>query len=102
MSIQEIVAKHFGHSSNYLKDGINALNTAFVEGGVFIHVKKGQIAEHPVYIYNITDARSGNVFIPATQPGPYRRKCTGTDWWKHYATLGPNGKFYQPGNGNNC
>ena len=58
---KDIVSKHFGHSSNYLKDGINALNTAFVQGGVFIHVKKGQIVEHPVYIYNITDARTGNI-----------------------------------------
>ncbi len=59
---KEIVSKHLGHSSHYLKDGINALNTAFVQDGVFIHVKKGQITEHPVYIYNITDARSGNIF----------------------------------------
>ena len=57
-----IVSKHLGHSSNYLKDGINALNTAFVQGGVFIHVKKGQVPEHPVYIYNIADARTVNVF----------------------------------------
>jgi Fe-S cluster assembly protein SufD len=54
---QEIVSKHFDDSSNYLKDGIHALNTAFVYGGVFIHVKKGQVTEHPIYIYNITDTR---------------------------------------------
>jgi Fe-S cluster assembly protein SufD len=58
---KDIVSKHFGDSSNYLKDGINSLNTAFVKGAVFIHVKKGQIVEHPIYIYNITDARTGNV-----------------------------------------
>ena len=59
---KDIVTKHLGHSSNYLKDGINALNTAFVQGAVFIHVKKGEVVEHPVYIYNITDARAGNIF----------------------------------------
>jgi Fe-S cluster assembly protein SufD len=59
---KDIVAKHLGHSSKYLKDGINALNTAFADGGVFIHVKKGQVPEHPVYIYNITDARAENIF----------------------------------------
>ena len=58
---KDIVAKHFGHSANYLKDGINALNTAFVQGGVFIYVKKGQALKHPVYIYNITDARTTNI-----------------------------------------
>ena len=59
---KDIVTKNLGHSSNYLKDGINALNTAFLQGAVFIHVKKGKITEHPVYIYNITDARSANIF----------------------------------------
>lgn len=58
---KEIVLKHLGNSSKYQKDGINALNTAFVKNGIFIHVKKGQIVEQPVYIYNITDSRSGNV-----------------------------------------
>ncbi|HVG40634.1 MAG TPA: Fe-S cluster assembly protein SufD [Chitinophagaceae bacterium] len=58
---KEIVTQHLGHSSNYAKDGINALNTAFAQEGIFIQVKKGQLLEHPVYIYNITDARFGNV-----------------------------------------
>jgi Fe-S cluster assembly protein SufD len=58
---KDIVSKHLGHSSNYLKDGINALSTAFVQDGVFVHIKKGQIIEHPIYIYNITDARQANV-----------------------------------------
>ncbi|MFI5187459.1 MAG: Fe-S cluster assembly protein SufD [Chitinophagales bacterium] len=58
---KEIISKHLGHSSKYQKDGINALNTAFIKNGVFIHVKKGQVAEQPIYIYNITDSRSGNI-----------------------------------------
>jgi Fe-S cluster assembly protein SufD len=57
-----VITKHLGHSSKYLKDGINALNTAFVQEGVFIHVEKAKAPEHPVYIYNIADARTLNVF----------------------------------------
>ena len=57
----DIVLKHLGHSGRYLKDGINALNTAFIHGGVFIHVKRGQITEHPVYIYQVTDGRSSSI-----------------------------------------
>jgi len=57
----DFVAAHFNHSSHYLRDGINALNTALTEGAIFLHVKKGKTAEHPVYIYNITDAREENV-----------------------------------------
>ena len=40
MNTKILSHKHFGHSSNYLKDGINALNTAFVHGALFIHVKE--------------------------------------------------------------
>lgn len=56
----DIVTKHLGHSSKYLKDGINALSTAFIQEGLYIHIKKGKTLEHPVYIYNITDARVTN------------------------------------------
>ncbi len=55
------VATHLGHSSKYIKDGIHALNTAFIKEGVFVYVKKGKVVEHPVYIYHITDARTVNV-----------------------------------------
>lgn len=58
---KEIVSAHFGHSAQYLKDGINALSTALVSGAVFVHIKKGMLIEHPVYIYNIADARSVNI-----------------------------------------
>ena len=57
-----VVHANLGHSARYLKDGINALNTAFLHGGVFVHVKKGKITEHPVYIYHIADAANENVF----------------------------------------
>lgn len=58
---KDIVAKHFGHSGQYLTDGINALSTAFVTGAVFIYINKGLATEHPLYIYNITDARTENI-----------------------------------------
>ncbi|MDP4263618.1 MAG: Fe-S cluster assembly protein SufD [Bacteroidota bacterium] len=58
---KDFVLRYLGDSSRYLKDGINALNTAFTQGGVFLHVKKGQAIEHPVYIYNITDARTAAI-----------------------------------------
>jgi Fe-S cluster assembly protein SufD len=55
------VLDNLGHSSKYIKDGIHALNTAFVAEGIFLFVKRGQVVEHPVYIYNITDARTANI-----------------------------------------
>lgn len=58
---REIVQQHLGHSSKYIKDGVHALNTAFLQEGMFISVKRGRIVEHPVYLYNIADARAVNV-----------------------------------------
>ncbi len=59
---KHIVFKHLGHSAQYLKDGINALSTAFIHGAVFIHIKRGYTPEHPVYIYHVSDAREANTF----------------------------------------
>jgi Fe-S cluster assembly protein SufD len=59
---KDLVSANLGHSSKYLNDGINAISSALVEDGVFIHLKKAQIPEHPIYIYNITDARASNIF----------------------------------------
>lgn len=89
---KEIVAQHLGHSSKYQKDGINALNTAFVHGGVFVFVKKAKVIEHPVYIYNITDARSVNIFA---QPRSlvYVSEQGQLQMVETYATLGSGESF---------
>jgi Fe-S cluster assembly protein SufD len=89
---KDIVKTHLGHSSHYLKDGINALNTAFVNGGVFIHVKKGQAAAHPVYIYNITDARSANIFSQLRSL-VYVAENAQVQLIETYATLGVSESF---------
>lgn len=88
----EFVATHLGHSANYLQDGINALNTAFVNGGVFILVKKGKITEHPVYIYNITDARSSGILA---QPRTLVKveENAAVKMVETYATLGSASSF---------
>lgn len=62
---QEIIAKHLGSSSIYLKDGIHALNTSFMEDAVFIHVAAGKHLEHPLYVYHISDAHHQDIL---TQP----------------------------------
>ena len=58
---RQLVTAQFNHSAKYLPDGINALNTAFVHGGLFLFVPKGKTIGETVYIYNVTDARSLNV-----------------------------------------
>lgn len=54
---KNLVKEHLGQSNEYIKDGIHALNTSFIYGGVFVHIAKGQQLEFPVYLYYISDAR---------------------------------------------
>jgi Fe-S cluster assembly protein SufD len=89
---QENVAKWLGDSSQYVKDGVHALNTAFVHGAVYIHVTSGQHIDHPLYIYHITDARSVNIL---SQPRSLMLVGEGAQVQvaESYATLGTNESF---------
>jgi len=89
---QDFVSKWLGDSGQYLKDGINALNTAFVYGAVFIHIARGQHIDHPLYIYHITDARSVNIL---SQPRSLMHVNEGAHVQvvESYATLGSNESF---------
>ena len=89
---RDIVSKWLGDSSQYLKDGINALNTAFVHGAVYIHIEKDQIIEHPIYIYHITDARSVNIL---SQPRclMHVNELAQVQVVENYVTLGTNESF---------
>jgi Fe-S cluster assembly protein SufD len=88
----EIVGKWLGDSSQYLKDGINALNTAFVHGAVYIHIDRKNQVEHPIYIYHITDARSVNIL---SQPRSlmFVHESAQVKVVESYATLGNNESF---------
>lgn len=59
-SHKELIQQYINHSSQYVPDGIHALNTAFLQGGLFVQIPDGE-AVPPVYIYNITDARTNPV-----------------------------------------
>jgi Fe-S cluster assembly protein SufD len=89
---QDLVLQHLGHSSQYIKDGIHALNTAFAQEGIFIQVKRGKIVEHPVYIYHITDARSTNILA---QPRSlvHIGEAAQVDIVESYTTLGTAESF---------
>ncbi|MDQ6905033.1 MAG: Fe-S cluster assembly protein SufD [Bacteroidota bacterium] len=53
---KEIITAHLNKSSLVVKDGIHALNTSFIYGGVFIYVNKKQVLDRPVYVYYFSDA----------------------------------------------
>ncbi len=58
---KEIINEHLGKSSIFINDGIHALNTSFIYGGVFIYAVKGQIIGNPVYLYHISDAANNHI-----------------------------------------
>jgi len=58
---KELVNEHLGKSALFINDGIHALNTSFIYGGVFIYAVKGQIIENPVYLYHISDATQNHI-----------------------------------------
>lgn len=55
---RELVTRYLDKSSDYVKDGIHALNGALLSDGLFIHVPKGKDVQHPIYVYHILDART--------------------------------------------
>jgi Fe-S cluster assembly protein SufD len=89
---RDLVLQHLGQSSKYINDGLNALNTAFAAEGVFVHVKRGKIVEHPVYLYNISDARSANILA---QPRSlvYVSQHAQVIFAETYATIGGQESF---------
>lgn len=56
----EIVNEHLNKSSLFINDGIHALNTAFIDEGVFIYVHKNQVLDHPLYVYHIMNAQENH------------------------------------------
>jgi len=57
----ELIGKHFGKIADHTRDGYAAYNTAAWTDGVFVHVKDNVKINTPIIIYNIHDAREGQV-----------------------------------------
>ena len=50
----EAIARHLGRYLNTERDPFCALNTAFVEDGAYVHVRKGVVLEHPIHLLFIS------------------------------------------------
>lgn len=59
----EYIKKHAGHSNHYIKDGMQALNTAFTGNGLFLRIPKNTVLDEPVYIHHITRSVANQVFV---------------------------------------
>jgi Fe-S cluster assembly protein SufD len=57
---KNLILQHLDKSSLVIKDGIQALNTSFINESVFMYVKKNMVLENPVYVYHLSDARNNH------------------------------------------
>ncbi|WP_394772015.1 Fe-S cluster assembly protein SufD [Mucilaginibacter sp.] len=91
-SYKELVMEHLGKSSASIRDGVHALNTSFIQEGVFIHVAKGQLLRQPLYLYHISDARQGPVLAQPRSLVIIGENTT-MQLVETYHTLGPSDSF---------
>ncbi|PWK22672.1 Fe-S cluster assembly protein SufD [Arcicella aurantiaca] len=61
----QLIEQYFNKYSDYQDNAFTALNTAFAQNGVFVHVPENKVVEQPIIIRFINDARTLNV---AAQP----------------------------------
>jgi Fe-S cluster assembly protein SufD len=89
---KELVAAHLDKSSQFINDGIHALNTSFIYGGVFIFVAKNQVPDQPVYIYHLLDSRENHIL---SQPRSlvYADKSSKLQIVEAYHTIGSMDSF---------
>lgn len=57
-----IFQTHFGKYAQIEGQGLNAMNTALMSDGAFIHIPEGAQSVYPIVITNISDAGELNVF----------------------------------------
>ena len=55
----ELIENYFDEQAHDGQDAFVALNTAFAQEGLFVHVPKGKVVEHPVLVYFISDTTHG-------------------------------------------
>ncbi|MBT5876775.1 MAG: Fe-S cluster assembly protein SufD [Candidatus Latescibacteria bacterium] len=50
----ELLQTHLAHHAEFESTGLSALNTAFLDQGVLVHVQAGKLTEHPIHIIHVS------------------------------------------------
>jgi len=58
---QQDANAYFNKSNLFIRDGIHALNTSFMDSSLFIKIKKGYTANKPVYFNHVYDTTSNHI-----------------------------------------
>jgi Fe-S cluster assembly protein SufD len=54
-----LVQQHLAKGEDFRADAFTALNTAFIEDGACIHVKRGAVVEQPIYVLYVSSGSRG-------------------------------------------
>jgi Fe-S cluster assembly protein SufD len=60
----DLVEAHYGQYADFEDEAMTALNTAFVQDGLFVYVPKGTVVEKPVYAVHLTVADADVMIQP--------------------------------------
>ncbi|PZX60690.1 Fe-S cluster assembly protein SufD [Hydrotalea sandarakina] len=88
----ELVKAHLGKSSLYIKDGVHALNTSFINGGVFVYVPKNAQIDLPFYVYHLCNTQK-NPVLAQPRSLVYISESASLKIVEHYATIGNTDSF---------
>lgn len=87
-----ILQAHLGKSNLYVQDGIHALNTSFINGGIFVYVPKNVNVSLPLYIYHIAET-AHNPVLAQPRSLIYLEESASLQLVEHYTTVGPSDSF---------
>jgi len=59
-----VLQKHLAKHERFESDAFTALNTAFIEDGAFVHVKRGAVIEQPIYILYVSTGEKPQMVNP--------------------------------------
>ena len=58
-----LVEPHLAQYADYQSDAFSALNTAFMEDGVFVHITKGTVLQEPIHVLYIAISTADPIII---------------------------------------
>ena len=74
----DLVEAHLGRSAQYDTQAFVALNTAALEDGAFVHIKRGVVVDEPIHLLFVSTPEAGPT-VPPAHTDHRRRELPGDD-----------------------
>lgn len=89
---EAVFTRHFGKYAKVEGEAMNALNTALLSDGAFVHVAAGKTVQFPIVIYNLVDGSDMNVLNQPRNLIVLEKSASATVVEAYFAT-GKNASF---------